>query len=505
MRAVMFPGAPRDASSGAVYGSGGGGGSSMPREIRDAISANVEFANAAADTPFQAYTGQRVAEFNPDQQSALGLFRNATGAGSGAINQAVSMVGGMGATPTPIAGQWDSLGQDQRNQVARMFGYQGEAAGGQFAQYLDADPAKRAAFNQQLSAGQFSGMPSPTAAPISVRSLADTDLSPYLNPYTQNVIDTTLADLGRQNDIVQNKTLARMAGAGAFGSQGTLAETENDRNYLDTVARTTAGLNQANFGQAQNAAVGDISREYAAATGNRDAAFANANLGLSSASLLGNLGLQQQQQALGGAQALLGAGSLGHTVDQAKLDAEYQEFMRQIGYPADQVQLRQIPLNGALPQNQPGADRTGQLLGAGTSLGAAALLAFCFSPDTPVEMADGSTKPISEIEVGDETKGGRVYAVTTGDGSGEDWFDYLGVKVTGSHGVHEDGRWIRVRESAIAAPIEAVPVLHSFSCTGHEIHANGVRFTDHDEVDRTGVLHAFVFAKTLDTLNREAA
>lgn len=120
-------------------------------------------------------------------------------------------------------------------------------------------------------------------------------------------------------------------------------------------------------------------------------------------------------------------------------------------------------------------------------------------------MADGTAKPIADVRIGDETRGGRVYATIAADGSGSDWFEYRGVRVTGSHAVHEAGRWVRVRDSAEAKPAPGCPVLCSISTTKHEIWSNGVRFTDHDEVDRANPAYAGLYDATLAQLNAEAA
>jgi hypothetical protein len=36
---------------------------------------------------------------------------------------------------------------------------------------------------------------------------------------------------------------------------------------------------------------------------------------------------------------------------------------------------------------------------------------YCFDPSTPIQMADGSTKEIKNIQLGDDTKGGEVTGV----------------------------------------------------------------------------------------------
>ena len=63
---------------------------------------------------------------------------------------------------------------------------------------------------------------------------------------------------------------------------------------------------------------------------------------------------------------------------------------------------------------------------------------WCFDPSTPIQMADGSTKEIKNIQLGDDTKGGEVTGVFQFKAADE-IHDYKGVTVAGSHFVKEDG------------------------------------------------------------------
>ena len=71
---------------------------------------------------------------------------------------------------------------------------------------------------------------------------------------------------------------------------------------------------------------------------------------------------------------------------------------------------------------------------------------YCFDPSTPIQMADGSTKEIKNIQLGDDTKGGEVTGVFQFKASDE-IHDYKGVTVAGSHYVKEDGSnllWLKI-------------------------------------------------------------
>ena len=52
---------------------------------------------------------------------------------------------------------------------------------------------------------------------IAVNQLASTDFNPYMNPYTQNVIETGQADIERQRQMASENLAAQAQRAGAFG------------------------------------------------------------------------------------------------------------------------------------------------------------------------------------------------------------------------------------------------------------------------------------------------
>jgi len=104
---------------------------------------------------------------------------------------------------------------------------------------------------------------------------------------------------------------------------------------------------------------------------------------------------------------------------------------------------------------------------------------FCFDPNTPVQMADGSEKKIKEIQLGDQTKGGEVTGVFQFKASDE-IHDYKGVTVAGSHYVKEDGKFIMVQDSPISVKIDKIPVVYSLDTTGRRIFIKDIEFADYN-------------------------
>ena len=104
---------------------------------------------------------------------------------------------------------------------------------------------------------------------------------------------------------------------------------------------------------------------------------------------------------------------------------------------------------------------------------------FCFDPSTPIQMFDGSTKKIKDIQLGDNTKGGEVTGVFQFKASDE-IHDYKGVTVAGSHYVKEDGRFIMVKDSPLSTKINKIPVVYSLDTSGRRIFINDIEFADYN-------------------------
>ncbi len=128
----------------------------------------------------------------------------------------------------------------------------------------------------------------------------------------------------------------------------------------------------------------------------------------------------------------------------------------------------------------------------------------CFAAGTPIDMADGAAKPVEQIRVGDNTRGGIVTMTMVFSASGP-IFNYRGVVVHGSHAVLEDGHWKRVARADQAQPLDEVEAanvdqLFVFDTTEHRIFTNGVTFADYSEVDEDSVSCAAIDGILLGTL-----
>lgn len=80
----------------------------------------------------------------------------------------------------------------------------------------------------------------------------------------------------------------------------------------------------------------------------------------------------------------------------------------------------------------------------------------CFHPDTLVAMANGCFKPIKDIEVGDETSCGIVYAKTQAIAAIDAWINFKNIILTENHAVLEDGVWKRAKDAVESRSADSV-------------------------------------------------
>ena len=225
-----------------------------------------------------------------------------------------------------------------------------------------------------------------TLAGQSAPTLLGADINAYQNPFNTQVIDQSLSDLDRARQMALGGDQDRAISAGAFGgSRSGILEAETNRAFADQAARTSSGLRQAGFNQAQRAAESDIGREM----DNRrfQAGLQSGLLGdqYQTLGLLGNMGSQQQ--------------NLG----QAGLNAGYNEFLRGLDYGPRQLGLLSQGAS-AMPQN---VTQTSQKdTGAGDILGSAAQIAALFAMNASDERLKDNIKLI-----GNE-KGYNIYTWT---------------------------------------------------------------------------------------------
>ena len=164
--------------------------------------------------------------------------------------------------------------------------------------------------------------------PLSVGAPTQAQLDPYMNPYTTSVIDASQADVLRGANIGLDQLGAQAQMAKAFGgSRHGVAMSEMGRGVGEIMGQQAAGLRQANFAQAQQAA-----RQDQLANQGIDLSGAQHRLG--AANQLGNisnLGFGMGQTVN---QNLQSQGAMQQALQQALIDAAQQEYEGYTGHPA---------------------------------------------------------------------------------------------------------------------------------------------------------------------------
>ena len=153
-------------------------------------------------------------------------------------------------------------------------------------------------------------------------TMTSADVGRYMNPYLENVLSPQLAELQRQKKIAKMGDAAKLVGAGAYGgSRQAVMEAEQERNLMDKINAVT--------GQAYGSAYQSAVDQY-----NKDRAY--------------------QQGAL---TQQLGAGQTQRDIGQQKLTSDYQQYLRELAYPQEQLTqygtaLKAAPAYSTFASNQ---------------------------------------------------------------------------------------------------------------------------------------------------------
>jgi hypothetical protein len=171
------------------------------------------------------------------------------------------------------------------------------------------------------------------AQTVTPRSLASTDLSPYMNPYQQEVIDRSLADLDRNTQLNLGQNADKATAAGAFGgTRGAIVDAITRSESNKSAGDLSAQLRNQNFGQAQAAATGDISREF-------QGALAGQQAQLAAGSGFQGMGDSSWRNYMQNYMGLSDAGTKQQGQQQAELDAAKGKFDEASGYDLERLNI----------------------------------------------------------------------------------------------------------------------------------------------------------------------
>ena len=280
----------------------------IPQWVNNAGQANYGLAQQVASQPLQQFQGQMVADVSPQTQQSWNLAAN-----SGNVGQ-------------------------------------------------DAQSAAQAGYLNTL--GQTPGQVSSSAAGMqNPAQLSQQNLSNYMNPYTQSVINQTLPLMQQANALQQNQVQNQANAANAYGGsrmgiQQGVAQAQGALNE----GQMAASLNQANYGQAQGAAQSDVAAQnlaasqnqqaqltnnqqnLAAQTSNQGAGLTQEQLANAASSGLGTLGTQQMQNNVANYGMLTSAGGFEQNQQQNDINAQLAQFQQAWQYPQQQMGMMESAL-----------------------------------------------------------------------------------------------------------------------------------------------------------------
>jgi hypothetical protein len=247
----------------------------IPQWMTDAGQQNYAFAQQVAEQPLQQYQGQMVADVSPQTQQSWNVAANS-----------------------------GNVGADQYN--ASTAGYLGALA---------QNPMQ-----------------------VNPQTLAGTDLSPYMNPYTQSVINATMPIMQQQNALSQNQQANAANSSNAFGGsrqgiQQGVAQAQGAQN----IGQMLAQLNQANYGQAVQGATGDITRNLQAQQGNQAEQQAKINSDIAASQGLMNTGDAMSKNNVANFNMLQSAGAGQSMQAQNQINAQMAKFNQAFNYPQQQL------------------------------------------------------------------------------------------------------------------------------------------------------------------------
>lgn len=261
----------------------------VPEYIEQGGKEVIAKSQQLADKPFEAYTGERVADFSADQMTAF---------------------------------------QQLRDLIAGAPQVGGEAIQG---------------------ARDFASAP---AQSLTTERIVDEDgrlgaISDYMNPFVDQALQPALRAIQEQADAQRKRIGAGATSSGAFGdARHGIMEAMLGRDTSTAMGDTASKFYLDAFRDALGLRQGDLGRMTDIDKTN--ALFAEQGLDRlfqGSGAVLDRAG-QDQQQGLRLIESLLSSGTMQQGNEQAGLDAAYKEFLRQYGHDFDVVSAMASALSG---------------------------------------------------------------------------------------------------------------------------------------------------------------
>lgn len=180
---------------------------------------------------------------------------------------------------------------------------------------------------------------------VTANQLSNTSLTPYMNKYTDDVVKANETDILRGAQMGLDHLGAEASMANAYGgSRHGVAMGEMGRGVASQLAQSSAGLRQAGFQNAQQAALQDINNNFQGQLANQQADLSGQGQRLGAAGQLAdisNLGFGMGQTVN---QNMMAQGAMQQALQQQVFDAAAQKYGQYTGHPAQGLSY----LNAAL-------------------------------------------------------------------------------------------------------------------------------------------------------------
>ncbi len=360
---------------------GGNSGGGTPKYAKKALQGMWDKSQQVASRPFEPYTGQLTAGLSPTQQMGIQGLVSAVNSnvGGSAVNAAIDLARQAGGyrplTVTPgtmVSSQMAPAAMQAVGDVtaaavdpAAIGSVRaGSFLGGDVSAYLNPYIAQvidttmmdlnrqremqRQADNARaVSAQAFGGSRQAVVDAETNATFNNTRASTLANLYSQGygqAAELMMRDYDRalQADTSNQAASQYAVGQNAnFQQQAGLANQSNRYNQALADAQFRQQAAQYNQAALQDTARVNLEAALRAQQLNQAAGLSAANLGLSASTNLGQLGKTQQDMALAGSGALLQAGALEQATEQARLEAAYNQYLRQFNYPVDMLGVLQ--------------------------------------------------------------------------------------------------------------------------------------------------------------------
>lgn len=196
------------------------------------------------------------------------------------------------------------------------------------ANYMGNNVSNRGFVEQGLTMAQQGAQYTPDQ--IQTQNFTDADISGYMNPYMENVIGNALSDIERREMASAENIDAQASKASAFGgSRQAIQQAENTRNFTEIAAKTAAELRSQGYEDAANRVQADAQRQLTADQYNQSAGLRGADMRARSAAQIADMAGQLSDADLRAYGLESQYGQTQRELEQAQLDAMYNEAIRQ--------------------------------------------------------------------------------------------------------------------------------------------------------------------------------